>query len=85
MIKSNYLEELGVEPTAPTIRRSSALVILALLAAAVAWFAVVELKAYHPAPQPEQAATAIQRPAPPGSVPTAAPHTRPKSPARGLS
>ena len=62
MIKNDYLEELGLEPTAPRIRWPAALVILAVLAAAVVWLAVADLKAHHPAPPPaDQAAVATPR------------------------
>ena len=56
MIKNDYLEELGLKPSAPRIRWPFALVILAVLAAAVTWLAVAELKAHHPAPPVDSAA-----------------------------
>ena len=62
MIKNDYLEELGIEPTAPKIGWPFALVILAVLAAAVIWLAAADLKAHHPAPPPaDQAAVATPR------------------------
>ena len=85
MIKNHYFEELGVENPTPTIRWPLALVILAVLAAAVIWLAVVELKAYHPPPPMVNAAARVLRPPPPGRVPLTAPHPRAPSPAHGLT